>query len=136
MVGDGAEWVAAHKARQVERGLRRVSVWVPERDVAELRTTATQMRARAELLLPADEKQAVRSSLSSGADSRLNFARAKLERLEFDLAIERTRVVRLERQLAKLELPVQSTTQPNQKTGRNAPCPCGSGKKYKRCCGR
>ena len=23
-----------------------------------------------------------------------------------------------------------------QKIGRNAPCPCGSGKKYKRCCGR
>lgn len=23
-----------------------------------------------------------------------------------------------------------------QKLGRNAPCPCGSGKKYKRCCGR
>jgi len=23
-----------------------------------------------------------------------------------------------------------------QKVGRNAPCPCGSGKKYKRCCGR
>lgn len=23
-----------------------------------------------------------------------------------------------------------------QKPGRNAPCPCGSGKKYKRCCGR
>jgi len=23
----------------------------------------------------------------------------------------------------------------SQKTGRNAPCPCGSGKKYKRCCG-
>jgi preprotein translocase subunit SecA len=22
------------------------------------------------------------------------------------------------------------------KVGRNAPCPCGSGKKYKRCCGR
>jgi uncharacterized protein YecA (UPF0149 family) len=20
-------------------------------------------------------------------------------------------------------------------TGRNAPCPCGSGKKYKKCCG-
>ncbi len=27
-------------------------------------------------------------------------------------------------------------TMPNAtKTGRNAPCPCGSGKKYKRCCG-
>ena len=24
----------------------------------------------------------------------------------------------------------------NVKVGRNDPCPCGSGKKYKRCCGR
>jgi len=24
----------------------------------------------------------------------------------------------------------------DQKTSRNAPCPCGSGKKYKHCCGR
>ena len=24
----------------------------------------------------------------------------------------------------------------SQKVGRNAPCPCGSGQKYKRCCGR
>lgn len=23
-----------------------------------------------------------------------------------------------------------------KKIGRNAPCPCGSGKKYKQCCGR
>jgi preprotein translocase subunit SecA len=23
-----------------------------------------------------------------------------------------------------------------RKVGRNEPCPCGSGKKYKRCCGR
>ena len=22
------------------------------------------------------------------------------------------------------------------KIGRNAPCPCGSGKKYKKCCGK
>jgi preprotein translocase subunit SecA len=29
--------------------------------------------------------------------------------------------------------PVQRKT---QKVGRNAPCPCGSGKKYKKCCGR
>ncbi len=30
------------------------------------------------------------------------------------------------------------STQPRrvQKTGRNEPCPCGSGKKYKNCCGR
>jgi SEC-C motif-containing protein len=24
----------------------------------------------------------------------------------------------------------------SQKVGRNEPCPCGSGKKYKKCCGR
>jgi len=26
-------------------------------------------------------------------------------------------------------------TQPDKKVGRNDPCPCGSGKKYKNCCG-
>lgn len=34
----------------------------------------------------------------------------------------------------------ESTAQPvrreGEKIGRNAPCPCGSGKKYKKCCGR
>jgi uncharacterized protein len=35
------------------------------------------------------------------------------------------------------ELPSDATACPTgRKTGRNAPCPCGSGKKYKRCCGR
>ncbi len=27
-------------------------------------------------------------------------------------------------------------TRDGEKIGRNAPCPCGSGKKYKRCCGQ
>ena len=30
--------------------------------------------------------------------------------------------------------PVKTVTA-EQKVGRNDPCPCGSGKKYKRCCG-
>lgn len=28
------------------------------------------------------------------------------------------------------------TSKAGKKIGRNTPCPCGSGKKYKRCCGR
>jgi tetratricopeptide (TPR) repeat protein len=34
--------------------------------------------------------------------------------------------------------PVRTVSAPirHQKVGRNAPCPCGSGKKYKKCCGR
>jgi preprotein translocase subunit SecA len=29
-----------------------------------------------------------------------------------------------------------STVRKTEKTGRNDPCPCGSGKKYKKCCGK
>ncbi|MBS4538126.1 preprotein translocase subunit SecA [Clostridium sp. D2Q-11] len=34
------------------------------------------------------------------------------------------------------EKPVQKTVIKGDKIGRNDPCPCGSGKKYKKCCGR
>ena len=30
----------------------------------------------------------------------------------------------------------KGTTVTSNKTGRNEPCPCGSGKKYKKCCGK
>ena len=35
------------------------------------------------------------------------------------------------------EAPIRQKTVRRQgaKVGRNAPCPCGSGKKYKKCCG-
>ncbi|MFL6556453.1 MAG: YecA family protein, partial [Bacillus sp. (in: firmicutes)] len=32
--------------------------------------------------------------------------------------------------------PQNSPTQKENKVGRNDPCPCGSGKKYKKCCGK
>ncbi len=31
---------------------------------------------------------------------------------------------------------VATYTRPGEKIGRNEPCPCGSGKKFKKCCGR
>jgi preprotein translocase subunit SecA len=35
------------------------------------------------------------------------------------------------------ELPAQQPVKrKGNKVGRNQPCPCGSGKKYKKCCGR
>lgn len=37
---------------------------------------------------------------------------------------------------SKLHGPSTSPVSVGPKIGRNAPCPCGSGKKYKRCCGR
>lgn len=33
------------------------------------------------------------------------------------------------------EMPKPETVRNEQKVGRNDPCPCGSGKKYKKCCG-
>ena len=30
---------------------------------------------------------------------------------------------------------VKTVVRTGQKVGRNDPCPCGSGKKYKKCCG-
>lgn len=37
--------------------------------------------------------------------------------------------------LERLQNPVETRTV-GAKTGRNAPCPCGSGQKYKKCCGK
>ena len=35
------------------------------------------------------------------------------------------------------DIPQQTTVKrQGRKVGRNEPCPCGSGKKYKQCCGR
>ena len=43
------------------------------------------------------------------------------------------------RPLARMDvhlLPEPAEARPPSQVGRNAPCPCGSGKKYKHCCGR
>ncbi len=37
--------------------------------------------------------------------------------------------------LPDLPMPASSVTRDSDKVGRNDPCPCGSGKKYKKCCG-
>lgn len=47
---------------------------------------------------------------------------------------ERSRFVREGVQWFYVDGKANPPTQ-RQKIGRNAPCPCGSGKKYKRCCG-
>ena len=36
----------------------------------------------------------------------------------------------------KLNLPKRKPSFSIETTGRNAPCPCGSGKKFKQCCGK
>ena len=47
----------------------------------------------------------------------------------------RTEAVRQVKENRNENLPRQPVRAEN-KVGRNAPCPCGSGLKYKRCCGK
>ena len=41
-----------------------------------------------------------------------------------------------EEDMSKDEKTLKGGTHKKEKIGRNDPCPCGSGKKYKKCCGR
>ncbi|HFQ89466.1 MAG TPA: preprotein translocase subunit SecA [Desulfobulbus sp.] len=61
----------------------------------------------------------------------------ELERMEEEQRLQRERELEMARQQSAGEeenrKPVRRKA---EKVGRNAPCPCGSGKKYKKCCGR
>jgi len=69
--------------------------------------------------------------------SRVERAAAQSSMLDFTKNIQRKK----DREMAELQMVgggVATARQPvvkGQKIGRNDPCPCGSGKKYKKCCG-
>jgi hypothetical protein len=83
------------------------------RSIAELRRLQTQKTIRSEVLGPADASVRDLTSYSK----------------------------RLARKLDSIEAPLPGAKAPAAelgsfcKTPRNAPCPCGSGRKHKRCCG-
>jgi preprotein translocase subunit SecA len=54
----------------------------------------------------------------------------------FENITDRARLTRSDEteEEASSEQPVEPATR-DRKAGRNDPCPCGSGKKYKKCCG-
>lgn len=66
----------------------------------------------------------------------------QLRNEEFPRGSDRTRSA-AEKEIPQNDLPklrfaerTSPVTQPSPQTGRNTPCPCGSGLKYKRCCGQ
>jgi len=61
----------------------------------------------------------------------------ELERLEEERRREKEKELEMARQqAAKEEAGAKPVRRQQEKVGRNAPCPCGSGKKYKKCCGK
>jgi preprotein translocase subunit SecA len=58
-----------------------------------------------------------------------------LANIQYDVvhSIYKASIIRREEQTQKK--PQKAVAQAGKKVGRNDPCPCGSGKKYKHCCG-
>jgi len=55
-------------------------------------------------------------------------------RAKLDGALEAFRVAVADPSLPRVSPPVQPVVHRGEKVGRNDPCPCGSGKKFKKCC--
>ena len=72
-------------------------------------------------------------SLDSTDDKRLNF---KKQQLNSVLNNKKQKENRQSGQRNTQKQQTQQTVVKPEEPGRNDPCPCGSGKKYKRCCGR
>lgn len=96
----------------------------------------------------------INSSLVNGEYDLTNFTGESTVRLEFDLKKLywnmldakaewlynlpqwNTLLTDIERATIKREYNKTKTVVKAKKIGRNEPCPCGSGKKYKQCCGK
>ncbi len=60
----------------------------------------------------------------------------EVERMEEERRRQRLRLVYSRGEEGQEDKPKQQPVRRGRKIGRNDPCPCGSGKKYKKCCGR
>ncbi|MDR0991452.1 MAG: preprotein translocase subunit SecA [Ruminococcus sp.] len=75
-------------------------------------------------------------------DEMIDAIREETIRILFTLQVDQQKdAPKRERVLEPVETPADSsggttTRRTGKKIGRNEPCPCGSGKKYKNCCGR
>ena len=65
-------------------------------------------------------------------EKRLEEYKNKIAELEKEKAEAEAKLKALKEKLGEKNLP--TTVKPDVKVGRNEPCPCGSGKKYKKCC--
>ncbi len=92
--------------------------------VANIRNTVLHTIFRATIVKQDDSAMSRMSEAMelSGADDNLE---------QFATAVEKEKKEMIN-SMPKIEKPITS----NKTVGRNDPCPCGSGKKYKKCCGK
>lgn len=82
------------------------------------------------LLKGLDPQNSLVASIEKGYQKKM----AKMEQLEAQLARDFSNINQKSKKPAPTQINPQEHAQ-RQKVGRNEPCPCGSGKKYKKCCG-
>jgi predicted aspartyl protease len=101
-----------------------VSVFLPNRVFfSSLRVTEGDLAGDTEVLIGMDIINRGDFAVSNNnGKTAFTFRMPSLERLDF---VEKS----------KGASAIQAKS-PSPKVGRNDPCPCGSGKKYKKCCGR
>lgn len=76
-------------------------------------------------------------SISFGPNMTAAMQSGKMDMREFGMSIDESDIPReLKIQMLSDLSEIKGGNAEPQKNARNAPCPCGSGKKYKRCCGK
>jgi SEC-C motif-containing protein len=71
------------------------------------------------------------------SEGEVEFCAGYLDGERLESLCERSRFVRFEGRWVYLDgVPGAGDGAPGQRIGRNEPCPCGSGAKFKRCCGK
>jgi uncharacterized protein YecA (UPF0149 family) len=114
----------------------RAALMAFDKAVAALPTAVTVTLRQAELLAQDDRLQEAFDSLATAWQRRQEwrfFGDPRTVQREF---IELYNQLR--RKLGRTDLPAlhAATIEETRKVGRNDPCPCASGKKFKKCCGK
>ena len=82
----------------------------------------------------------IRNQIAAGGSDDWQIRLGKYDRYLFGITIEKQPTERKQIvDVDNIEAPTDEPKQPvvkETKVGRNDPCPCGSGKKYKNCCGK
>lgn len=130
--GDGTPWVDCTPHQMPDGSMAREILFIPN-DVATYDFDTTDLADNVRVPLLDDPRLREALSLMSEKVKLMNSVPGFGE-LPQDVAAN---IYRVEMQAAQLFTEVMEPHAPaGQKVGRNDPCPCGSTKKYKKCCGR
>jgi len=105
-----------------------------EQELAAVATGTSKEVARDAIRVEAEGNLAAQQAVAADIEERLVLEARRLQQWERQLEYQRDELRRLELRLRSPATP--QPTSPRLNVGRNDPCPCGSGAKYKRCHGR